>query len=332
MLQFVYINGFKSDELLMQYGVPQGSILGPLLFLIYINDLHESIKFCSTRHFADDTNLLLANKSLKKIRKCLNFDLRFLSKWLRANKISLNSSKTELIIFKHPIKQLNYDLKVKIDGRRLYPSDFVKYLGVLIDPHLSWIYHTDFIAPKLTRALGMLTKIRHFVDTNTLRSVYFGIFASIMLYAVQVWGQITSKHVNRVVRLQDSAVRIINFAKPYDSRGQLYKNMRILKFSDNVHLQNFMFAHDSYKGNLPSIFSDYFMLSNKQHNHQTRAATMNHTLLPRKRTTVYGIRCITYQAALTWNSILKQNIEKDFSNKSKLFCKKSISKTILDSY
>ena len=86
-LQFVSINGFTSDTILMPIGVPQGSILGPLLFLIYINDFHQSISFSNPRHFADDTNLLIRDKSLKKIRKKLNLDLRFVSRWLRANKI-----------------------------------------------------------------------------------------------------------------------------------------------------------------------------------------------------------------------------------------------------
>ena len=269
---------------------------------------------------------------LKKIRKYLNFDLRFLSNWLRANKISLNASKTELIIFRHPSKQLNYDLKVKINGKRLYESDFVKYLGVYIDSHLRWDYHIDFIAPKLTRALGMLTKIRHFVDFNTLRSVYFGIFSSIMLYAAQIWGQISSKNVNRIIRLQDNAIRILNFATSNDSRGPLYKKMNILKFKDNLHVQNFIFAHDSFKGNLPSIFKDYFMISREQHDYQTRAAMNNHFTLPQKRTAIYGRNSVTYQSALAWNTVLKEHEEKDFSNKSKHFCKKSISKKILDCY
>ena len=169
---------------MMQFGVPQGSILGPSLFLININDLHESVKFCSTRHFADDKNLLIANKSLKHIRKLLNLDLRFLSKWLRANKISLNCSKTELIIFRHPRKQINYELKLKTNGRKLYPSDYVKYLGILIDPRLNWDYHTDFIAPKLSRAKGMLMKIIHYIDANTLRS---SILLNFFIYYV-IWG------------------------------------------------------------------------------------------------------------------------------------------------
>ena len=93
--QFVSINGYESNKLPMKHGVPQGSVLGPLLFLIYIyiNDLHNSIKYCEVCHFADDTNLLIS-KSPKLIQNYINFDLKNLCKWLRANKISLNSSKT----------------------------------------------------------------------------------------------------------------------------------------------------------------------------------------------------------------------------------------------
>ena len=322
----------KSYEALMVFGVPQGSILGPLLFLIYINDIHEALKYSIARLFADDSNLLINNKCLKKIKKYLNFDLRFLSRWLRANKISLNAAKTELIIFRHPNKQLNYDLKVKIEGKKLYPSEFVKYLGVLIDCHLRWNYHIDFIAPKLSRALGMLTKVRNFVDSNTLRSVYFGIFSSIMFYGALVWGQLLNKHVNRILRLQDRAIRVLNFASYNDSRGPLYKKMRILKFTDYVYLQNFLFVHDSFEGKLPTVFNDYFMFSNKQHNYHTRAAANNHISLSRKRTMIYGIRSVTYQTAHVWNSILKENEEKDLSHKSKWVCKKYISNLILDSY
>ena len=161
--------------------------------------------------------------------------------------MSLNAGKTELLIFKH-------DLKVKIAGKRLYQSDFIKDLGVLNGPRLKWNYHTDFIAPKLTRALGMLTKVRHFVGSNTLRSVHFGFFSSIMLYAAQIWGQI-NKHVSRIIRLQDRTNKIINFASYNDSRGPLYKRMRIPKFTDCIYMQNFLFAHVSYKCILPFLMT-----------------------------------------------------------------------------
>ena len=101
----------------MKYGVPQGSVLGPLLFLLYINDLHKAIKFSTTHHFADDTNLLYTGKSLKKIKKHVNIDLKLLCKWLKANKISLNASKRELIIFRDPRKKAHMKLKLSLMGK-----------------------------------------------------------------------------------------------------------------------------------------------------------------------------------------------------------------------
>ena len=200
-MQFVTINDINSDLQPMNFGVPQGSVLGPLLFLIYINDLHSTIKFSTTRHFADDTNLLIKNKSLKQLKKHLNFDLCKLVSWLKSNKISLNASKTEMLIFRHPNKIINYDLKIKMDGRRLYPSKYVKYLGILIDPHLNWSYNTELLAPKLNRAIGMLSKIRHFVSIENLRNIYFGIFSSLLMYGAQIWGQHHNKHLKRIIKI-----------------------------------------------------------------------------------------------------------------------------------
>ena len=105
--------------------------------------MKKCIKYSTIRHFADDTNLLLVNSSLKQLKKQINIDL---SSWLKANKISLNVSKTEILIFRHVNKPVNYDLRIKLDGQRIYPSNYVKYLGLLIDPHLNWSFHTKSLA------------------------------------------------------------------------------------------------------------------------------------------------------------------------------------------
>ena len=118
--QYVSINGSDSTLKEMRYGVPQGSVLGPLLFLIYINDLNLAIKHSVTHHFADDTNLLYVSKSLKKIQKFINFDLKFLCNWLKANKISLNASKTEMLIFRDPRRKIDIDLNIRIDRKKSF--------------------------------------------------------------------------------------------------------------------------------------------------------------------------------------------------------------------
>ena len=136
--QYVSIDGYESGLAATNCGVPQGSALGPLLFLLYINDLNQAIQFCKVHHFADDTNLSCLSNSIKKLNKLVNADLKHLLNWLNANKISLNVKKTEMIIFKYKQKKLEGDLKIKLCGKRLYPTERVKYLGVKIDANLTW--------------------------------------------------------------------------------------------------------------------------------------------------------------------------------------------------
>ena len=147
--QYVSINEFNSKDLPISRGVSQGSVLGPLLFLLYMNDLHAAIKFYKVHHLADDTNLLHISKSIKKLNKFINFDLKNLSNWLNANKISLYLIKTELITFKPRMKKVDFALKLKLNGKRLYPIKSVNYLGIKIDESLTWNEHINGTTIKL---------------------------------------------------------------------------------------------------------------------------------------------------------------------------------------
>ena len=130
---FVPINGYNSDLMSVNCVVPQGSVLGPLFVLIYINHLHKAIQNCKVHHFADDKNLFHTNKSVKNLNKLVNRDIKQFNNWLRTNKISLIVEKTELVIFKSPRKVLSDEIKIKLTGQRLYSSNSVKYLGKSID-------------------------------------------------------------------------------------------------------------------------------------------------------------------------------------------------------
>ena len=328
--QFVSINGSNSDLSAIEFGVPQGSVLGPLLFLIYINDLHFSIKYSITRHYADDTCLLIKNKSLKQLKKQLNIDLKILTSWLKANKIALNASKTEILIFRNPKKPINYDLKLSLDGNRLYPSKYVKYLGVLIDPHLNWSYHTKILAPKLSRAAGMLAKMRHYVTPEILRNLYFGIFSSLMTYGAQIWGQYINSHIKRIIKLNDKAIRIINFAQYDENPSQYYKKSNILKFQDFIKLSNFIYIHDHFNNRLPSSLLNKYEYIHTNHNHQTRISHASCVKLSNSNTIEYGIHSISGQACRHWNSL--QVTIKNLNTLPRNSCKEIIRKYIIDTY
>ena len=107
--------------------------------------MNTALKHCKAHHFADDTNLLHINDSIKKLNKAVNSDLRNLTNWFNANKISLNVSKTELILFKPKMKKLDFDLKLRLNDKRIYPTKAVKYLGIKIDENLTWIDHINLI-------------------------------------------------------------------------------------------------------------------------------------------------------------------------------------------
>ena len=124
--QYISINGYEPGVATINCGVPHGSVLGPLLFSLYINELNQAMKFCKIHHFADDTNLLCHSNSIKKLNKLVNADLKHPVNWLNVNKISFNVKKTEMVIFKSKQKKLEGDLKIKLFGKRLYPTESVK--------------------------------------------------------------------------------------------------------------------------------------------------------------------------------------------------------------
>ena len=233
--------------------MPQGSILGPLLFLIYINDLHAAIKYSEVHHFADDTNLLNFNSCVKSINKQVNYDLKNLSNWLKANIISLNVGKTELVLFTSSKKQLDCDLKIKLNGKRLYDTDSVKYLGIQIDKRLTWKQHINHVALKLNKANTMLSELRHVRDIKTLKSVYYAIFESHLCYASLVWAQ-SNNSVKRLHLLQKKSLRLMFF----QSRNSHYS-------FNKTALENCIFISKSIKGLLPSIFNNWFKFSFETH-------------------------------------------------------------------
>ena len=307
--QFVSISGSESLKKNIKYGVPQGSVLGPLLFIIYINDLANAINYSETFIFADDTAILYSDKSPKRIKKRVNIDLKFILKWLKANKISLNVKKTEMVLFKQSRKFINYTIKIKLDGKRLIPVSNINYLGVTLNENMSWMSHTEGLANKLRISNGILCKLRHFMPRNLLRMVYFSIFNSHLSYALQIWGQCLSSQ-SRIIKLQKCAVRIMTFSDYNAPTTLLFNQLRIKSVDNLVFIQNIKLTHQTLNKISPSAIQNALQLSYVSNRYTTRATT-NKLLRPLKmRTTKFGIYSLNNQLINHWNIL--QNHFKEF--------------------
>ena len=200
--QFVSFNGQNSETLETNCGVPQGSVLGPLLFLLYINDLPSISKALNFYLFADDTNMYYESISLIDMEKTMNKELSKLYLWLNVNRLSLNLDKTHFIIF-HPYnKLLKKQITVKINKKAIKEQCF-KYLGALIDSKLSWKHVS------ISRSLGIMYKLQHFLALKIMKNVYYCLIYSHLVYGIEVWGPACKTELNKLLVLQKRATRLM---------------------------------------------------------------------------------------------------------------------------
>ena len=314
--QSVTLNGETSEKLPIGCGVPQGSILGPLLFLIYINDMNLAFKHALVHHFADDTNLLYSDKDPKRLKKIMNSELKLLFDWLCANRLSLNVNKTEFIIFRPPRKTLNYRFVLKLNNTSIYESHKIKYLGILLDDRLSWKVHLSELSKKLSRSVGMLYRLRHFCPNTVLRSLYFSLFNSHLSYGLPIWGNADRINIEKIKILQKRAVRAITFSSSLISSETIFKSLEILKLDDMLRFQISALMWDYDHNTLPTALTCYFKEINLIHHYQTRSSYHGKLTTNKFNTDRYGKNSFQNQGSKTLNEIKTMNIYKDANSKS----------------
>ena len=301
--QYVFVNGSSSNLLSITCGVPQGSVLGPLLFLIYINDLPNASKKLTFYLFADDTNIYYEFNDLPNFIKIVNKELRLVKKWLDANKLSLNIDKTNYIIFHSSSVNVPSDSNIKIGKKYIKRVKFVKFLGLLLDEHLHWKYHLNELSKKLARNCGMFFKIRNLLPLDVLICLYNALFLSFLQYGLIVWGQTYASYIDPIFKLQKKAVRAISFQPRMSPSLPIFSDLKLLKLSELFEVRLLVFVFDSVNKTSPSCFHDFFLFSSSVHQYSTRQASQGDLYMFRKNSLQYGLKSIRYLGAKLWNML-----------------------------
>ena len=289
--QFVQFNGHCSSTKRIVCGVPQGSILGPLLFLLYINDLCEASDALEFILFADDTNVFFSHKNPELLMHKVYIELCKLTCWLQANKLSLNIKKTKFMVFRPRQKRLTLDnFAVKLCDTNIERVKEVVFLGVILDEHRSWKSHIAHLSSKVSRSIGIIYKSSFCLHKSALRMLYFSLIYPYLYYCISVWGSTNPTNLNRIFVLQKRAIRAIS-KSPFDAHtGPIFKELNILSLH-NIYLAQIGKIMLQYKaGLLPTCFENIFLLRSQIHVHNTRDA--NYFSLPKCKT---NIRLFSFQ-------------------------------------
>ena len=255
------VNGVLSKSCTLTCGIPQGTILGPLLFLLYINDLPNCLSNSQPRMYADDTHLTYADNDICSLEASLNQDLLNINNWLIANKLTLNRTKTEFMLIgsRQKLNSLSVLPDLEINGTQLNRVDFTKSLGVLIDENLTWSNHINAISKKISSGIGSMKRISHCVPPATLHNIYHGLVQSHFDYCSVVWGNCAKTLSDKLQRLQNRAVRVLTHSSYDADANQLFKELGWDNLETRRQKLKAEMVYKSLNGLAPNYLSSKFI-------------------------------------------------------------------------
>lgn len=315
--QYVCVNNSCSSSKDITCGIPQGSILGPLLFLLYINDLSNVSEKMNFVLFADDSNLFISGENINNVISTMNIELKKVSNWLNTNKLSLNVHKSNFMMFSQTRIKCTTCLKINdIPVQRVYES---KFLGCILDPKLSWNNHIVNIQRKISKNIGILYRARKILNTKSLTNLYYSFIYPYFTYCVEIWGKTYTTYTDSLFRLQKRIIRLITFSKRMEHSQPLFRTLNVLPLNILYKYRMLIFLHKLILGKVPTILSDLFVRNRDLHSYCTRQA--NHFKTPKINVECYK-KSFLYNAITIYN---KASLIFDFTSKLHTF-KKNVRK------
>ena len=262
--QYIHFNGVDSKNLQMEFGVPQGSVLGPLLFLIYINDLVNSSDEGKFVLFADDTNIFVSGKSEEDVYIKAQNVLNDVQNYMIVNQLHINMTKSVFMHFRPYLNEndrktcarARIDKSLKISNIKIKRVTEVKFLGVIIDDELSWEPEINYLKGKLISSIVIIKRIKHFIPTSEYLKLYDSLFKSHLIYCISSWGGISRNKLDNLFVIQKRCIRLLFGKIPNFDQSEFYETCaRVRPYQQHVAKKNYILEHTK------PIFNEMGLLS-----------------------------------------------------------------------
>lgn len=292
--QYVQLTDVKSELMEIKCGVPQGSILGPKLFLLYINDICDVSKLLQFVLFADDTNFFSSGNNIQKLVESIEYEMTKLKKWFDVNKLSLNLKKTKFMVFGN--RKINESVALSIDGVDIERVFEFRFLGVIMDDKLSWKPHIAHIKRKICQNIFVLNKVKEVLNKETMKILYSSLIVPYFIYCIEVWGNTYQINIKPLSILQKRAIRIIHKVNYREHTSKLFAKSRILKLEDLVKFQTLIILFKARHKMLPEKIQHLYQLEKE---FSRRRYNFKHQFA---RTTIKQM-CPSVMGVKVWNSL-----------------------------
>ena len=300
--QAVRVNNTLSDFLDILMGVPQGSNLGPLLFLLFVNDFPSCLQCSSCNLFADDTAIYCKAKTIDKLNTDLQLETNQAFKWFNDNLLTVNTDKTCTIVIgtRQRITPTD-DLTITLSNNPLNPVNRIKYLGVTIDKNLTWNDHINNLVSKVSPKIALLRKLKYKLSTEHLNTVYLSIIQPHFDYCISVWGHTSQRNIHLIQRLQNRAARTITGKYDWNiSVTKLIEELGWMNISQRIQYFTSLLTYKASNGKAPSYISEKLKI--KSSRYETRETTNKNFIIPKPNLEIFR-HSFSYIAPKMFNSL-----------------------------